>query len=54
MTECKTCSCETTGKPVQYKCDCGDESGCECGVIEFDSEPNAAPYCCGAVMKRVK
>jgi hypothetical protein len=49
---CETCGCKETGKPVKYECDCG--SDCNCSVIEFDSEPNAVPYCCGHPMKRVK
>ncbi len=49
---CKTCGCGISGKPVQYKCECGDD--CECGMIEFDEEPKAVPYCCGTPMKRVK
>ncbi len=39
-------------KPVQYKCDCGDE--CDCSTIEFDEEPKAVPHCCGVPMKRVR
>ena len=34
---CKTCGCRSTDKPVQYKCQCGDD--CSCGIIEFDKEP---------------
>lgn len=49
---CKTCECETAGKPVQYKCECEDE--CDCHVIEFDDEPKSPPYCCGVPMKRIK
>jgi hypothetical protein len=52
MTECRSCGCETTGKAVQYKCECSDD--CSCSVIEFDSEPNSVPNCCGQPMKRVK
>jgi hypothetical protein len=51
--ECVSCGCEPTAKPVQYKCDCGD-CGDMCSIIGFDSEPQAAPYCCGAPMKRIK
>ncbi len=49
---CKMCGCTNTGKPIQYKCDCNDE--CSCGVVEFDTEPNAVPHCCGKPMKRIK
>jgi hypothetical protein len=49
---CETCGCKPADKPVQYKCDCGDD--CSCATIEFDEEPNATPYCCGVAMKRVK
>lgn len=49
---CDTCGCSTPEKAVQYKCECGDD--CACGIIEFDEEPKAVPYCCGAPMKRVK
>jgi len=52
MNMCKTCGCAAGDKPVQYKCECGDE--CSCAVIGFDEEPKAVPYCCGAPMKRVK
>jgi hypothetical protein len=45
------CGAGTAGKPVQYKCDCGDDCGCQ--VIEFDEEPGAVPHCCGVPMKRV-
>jgi hypothetical protein len=51
--ECVICGCELAGKPVQYKCDCGD-CGDACSIIEFDSEPQSVPYCCGEPMKRVK
>jgi hypothetical protein len=27
---------------------------CNCGVIEFEEEPKATPYCCGVPMKRIK
>jgi hypothetical protein len=27
---------------------------CSCGIIEFDEEPKATPYCCGHPMKRIK
>jgi hypothetical protein len=49
---CETCGCKASDKPVQYKCECGDD--CSCAIIEFDEEPNATPYCCGAPMKRIK
>jgi hypothetical protein len=49
---CENCGCSAPEKPVQYKCECGDE--CACGTIEFDEEPKSVPYCCGAPMKRVK
>jgi hypothetical protein len=52
MTECKTCGSEITGKAVQYRCDCGDD--CSCGIIEFESEPDSVPHCCGTQMKRIK
>lgn len=48
----ETCGCEPAGKPVQYRCDCGDE--CSCTIIEFDEVPNAVPYCCGTPMVRIK
>ena len=50
---CKSCGCETAGKKIQYKCDCPEEE-CNCGIIEFDEEPKAIPYCCGVPMKRIK
>ena len=51
---CKRCGCETTGKPVQYKCDC-KEADCACdSIVEFEQVPKAAPYCCGVPMKRIK
>ncbi|UCF49619.1 MAG: hypothetical protein JSU91_07675 [Thermoplasmatales archaeon] len=50
---CKTCGCETGNKPIQYECQCSDEE-CNCGIVEFDEEPNAVPYCCGTPMKRKK
>jgi hypothetical protein len=49
---CETCGCGDSGKPVQYKCECSDD--CSCGVIEFDSDPGAVPYCCGQPMKKIK
>lgn len=49
---CETCGCSVEDKPVQYKCECSDD--CSCNIIEFDKEPDTAPYCCGAPMKRVK
>ena len=49
---CKACGCKDSGKPVQFKCDCDDD--CSCTIIEFDEEPKAVPYCCGAPMKRIK
>jgi hypothetical protein len=50
---CKHCGCKTTEKPVQYKCEC-EEDECNCAVIEFDTEPEATPYCCGVPMKKIK
>lgn len=51
---CKDCGCNEAGKPVQYKCDCTDNA-CTCSsIIEFDTVPNALPYCCGVPMKRIK
>ena len=51
---CKSCGCESSEKPVQYKCDCKDDE-CTCeSIIEFQKEPNAIPYCCGNPMKRIK
>ncbi len=52
MSMCETCGCGTADKPVQYKCDCGDD--CSCQIIEFDEVPSAVPYCCGEPMQRVK
>lgn len=49
---CETCGCNDSGKPVRYECDCDDD--CKCGMIEFDSVPDAEPYCCGQPMKRVR
>lgn len=49
---CKTCGCNATGKPIQYKCECGPD--CGCGMVEFDADPETVPYCCGVPMKRVK
>ncbi len=50
---CDQCGCGgKLEKPVVYKCDC---DGCECdGIVGFDSEPEAVPYCCDKPMKRVK
>jgi len=51
---CKSCCCETVGKPIQYMCDCKDKE-CSCdSIIEFDGVPKVAPYCCGVPMKRIK
>ena len=50
---CKTCGCGSAGKPIQYECNCSEDQ-CNCCIIEFDEEPNSAPYCCGKQMKRVK
>ena len=50
---CKSCGCENAGKPVQYECDCPHED-CSCGIIEFEEEPKATPYCCSVPMKRIK
>ena len=49
---CNTCGCGLADKPVQYKCDCGDD--CDCAVIEFEDVPSQVPYCCGVPMKRIK
>ena len=49
---CESCGCETTDKPVMYKCNCSDE--CVCSVIGFDAEPDQTPYCCGKPMNRIK
>ena len=49
---CGTCGCSNSNKPFQFKCDCGDD--CGCGIIEFDEEPKAIPYCCGQPMTRIK
>ncbi len=50
---CKSCGCQDAGKKVQYKCQCSMDE-CSCGVIEFDEEPKATPYCCGVPMKKIK
>jgi len=50
---CKNCDCKEAGKKIQYECICQNEK-CSCGIIEFDLEPNAHPYCCGEPMKRIK
>ena len=50
---CENCGCKIAEKPVQYECQC-EEKDCSCGVIEFDEEPKAIPYCCGMPMKRIK
>jgi hypothetical protein len=51
---CKNCGCEVSEKKIQYKCDC-NEKDCTCdSVIEFEKEPKAVPFCCGAPMKRIK
>jgi hypothetical protein len=49
---CKNCGCSMGDKPVQYQCTCSED--CECAIIEFDTEPNAIPYCCGQPMKKIK
>ena len=49
----KNCGCETSGKPIKYECKCSEDD-CSCGIIEFDEEPKATPYCCGVRMKRVE
>ena len=46
------CGCKSGGRPVRYECDCDDD--CKCPRIEFDSAPDAEPYCCGRPMKRVR
>jgi len=48
----KSCGCKIAEKPVQYQCECPEED-CTCGMIEFDKEPKATPYCCGMPMKRL-
>ena len=48
---CHICGCQHSKKPVAYKCDCGE--GCECNIIEFDTLPEAIPYCCCIPMKRI-
>jgi hypothetical protein len=50
---CKNCDCKKSDKPIQYKCNC-NENECDCGIIEFDTEPQATPYCCGMPMKKIK
>ena len=50
---CKSCGCTDAGKKIQYECQCSEEA-CSCGIIEFDEEPQALPYCCGQPMKRIK
>lgn len=50
---CKDCDCIKASKPIQYKCQCKGED-CNCGIVEFEKEPKAIPYCCGAQMKRIK
>ena len=51
---CNSCGCQAADKPVQYKCDCGEDT-CDCdSIIEFDEEPTTTPYCCGVPMKRIK
>jgi hypothetical protein len=50
---CKDCGCRISDKPIQYQCQC-EEDECDCSIIEFDEEPKAIPYCCGAPMKRIK
>jgi len=51
---CKNCGCENSGKPVKYECDCNNNNNCCCGIIEFEDEPKANPYCCGVPMKRLE
>ena len=50
---CKDCGCKISDKPVQYQCQCKEDKG-DCGIIEFDEEPKATPYCCGVPMKKIK
>jgi hypothetical protein len=50
---CKSFGCKVSDKSVQYECRCPEED-CSCGIIEFDEEPKATPYCCGIAMKRIK
>ena len=49
---CNNCGCKDAGKNIQFKCTCS-ENDCNCGIIEFDEEPKATPYCCGKPMKRL-
>ncbi|MEM4258567.1 MAG: hypothetical protein QXL17_05385 [Candidatus Thermoplasmatota archaeon] len=49
---CQTCNEPQKHKKIQYMCDCQNKA-CTCdSVIEFDTDPHATPYCCGAPMKR--
>ncbi len=51
---CKSCGCETAGKPVKYRCTCPEED-CECdSIIEFEEEPKETPLCCGLPMKKIE
>ena len=50
---CKSCGCEKAEKKIQNKCDCLEEDW-NCGIIEFDEEPKATPYCCSVPMKLIK
>jgi len=50
---CESCGCKIAEKPVQYECQCTEQE-CSCGIVEFDEEPKAIPYCCGLPMKRIK
>ena len=51
---CKSCGCKSSGKAIQYQCDCQSDT-CTCdSIIEFDTEPKATPYCCGVPMKQIK
>ena len=52
MCKDKNCECKVVGKPIQYQCDCDEE--CTCGIVEFDEDPKAIPYCCGVPMKKIK
>jgi len=51
---CSSCGCEAADKLVQFQCACPEEK-CTCdSIIEFDTKPQAVPYCCGFPMKRIK
>jgi hypothetical protein len=51
---CKNCVCDSNAKPVQYKCDCNDDT-CTCEeIIGFDQVPNTTLFCCNVPMERIK